>query len=106
MRYRFGMKGPSADGLVRCRCRVPHARRSEPGAVASACPGSPAKATVWRLRSLWRDTTVFYPQYEGFALLGAPIDGAAIIAGHTCISGSRFEAACSFAATGAAVPTG
>jgi len=54
---------------------------------------------------LWRDTTVFYRQYEWFALIGAPIDVAAIIAVHTCISGSRSEAAFSLAVTGAAVLT-
>jgi len=54
---------------------------------------------------LWRDTTVFYRQYEWFALIGAPIDVAAIIAVRTCIAGWRSEAAVSLAVTGAAVLT-
>lgn len=56
---------------------------AEPGAVACACPGSAAKAYGLAPAQVWRDTTVFYRKYEWFALIGAPIDAAAIIAPFT-----------------------
>lgn len=37
------------------------------------------RLTVWPAE-LWRDTTVFHRQFEWFALIGAPVDVAAIIA--------------------------
>ncbi len=40
------------------------------------------RLTVWS-PELWRDATVFHRQFEWFALIGAPIDVAAIIAAVT-----------------------
>ena len=40
------------------------------------------RLTVWPAE-LWRDTTVFHRQFEWYALIGAPIDVAAIIAAVT-----------------------
>ena len=37
------------------------------------------RLTVWPAE-LWRDTTVFHRQFEWYALIGAPVDVAAIIA--------------------------
>src|SRR5438105_8306856 len=47
------------------------------------CPGSAVKAYGLAPAEVWRDPTVFYRQYEWFALIGAPIDVVAIIAPFT-----------------------
>jgi hypothetical protein len=52
------------------------------------------RLTVWPAE-LWRDATVFHRQFEWYALIGAPVDIAAIIAASRWRCWSAIESRCS-----------